>query len=57
MRPTWVLACALVALGCAERATGLEPQAIIAPDYLWLWWLPALSFMVTAIRTAMGARG
>lgn len=57
MRISWVSACALAAWTSANWATGLERQHVLAPDYIWLWWIPAFAWTVTAIRTALGARG
>lgn len=57
MRIIWVVACGMAAWDCADRAVGLAPQAILAPDNIWIWWLPAFAWTVVAIRTAMGERG
>lgn len=57
MRLSWVAACAFAAWTSACWATGLKEQDILAPGYVWLWWLPAFTWTLTAIRTAMGERG
>lgn len=57
MRLSWVAACAFAAWTCACWATGLKEQDLFAPGYIWLYWLPAFAWTLTAIRTAMGERG
>lgn len=57
MRLSWVIACGLASYDCANRAVGLAPQIIFNTDLLWIWWVPALFWCATAIRTAMGERG
>jgi hypothetical protein len=41
MRFTNAIACLIVALDCAEKAMGEQPQQLIAPNYLWTWWIVA----------------
>lgn len=45
---------AMFSLGitCAERASGVAPQQILAPDALWLWWISAFFWVLGAIIVA-----
>ena len=54
MRFSWATACGFAAYTCANRAVGLDSQAVFAPDFVWLWWAPAFTWTVVAIATAMG---
>ena len=54
MRFSWATACAFAAYTCANRAVGLDSQAVFAPDFVWIWWAPAFTWTVVAIATAMG---
>lgn len=42
-------ACFLVAWDAGEKALGLEPQQIVAPDALWLWWIIAAMWAVCGV--------
>lgn len=54
MRLSWTIACALVAYQCALWASGLQPQHLFAPDFVWAWWISAFYWTLTAVRTAAG---
>jgi len=57
MRLSWVASSGFAAYVCASWASGIVPQTVFTPDHIWLWWLPAFTWTVTAFRTAMGERG
>ena len=40
-----VIACWVVALDCARRASGAESSLIYAGDFVWLWWISAFYFL------------
>jgi hypothetical protein len=49
MRLAPSVACFLVAWDCVEKAIGVEPQHIVAPSALWLWWMIAALWVLTGI--------
>lgn len=51
-----IFACVLVALDCAEKATGVEPQSLISPDYIGVWWVMAAYWAVAACWIAFDRR-
>jgi len=53
MRLSWTVACALVALDCAEKASGAQPQHLFVADLIWLWWVAAAIWSVIAAATAV----
>jgi len=47
------IACFLIALDCFSRGVGHEPQSLFSPQYLWMWQLFALTWVVTGFRTLL----
>lgn len=57
MRFTAAIACLLVAHNCAKTAAGLEPQNLFSAEALWVWWVAAGLWVVSALRLIIsGAR-
>jgi hypothetical protein len=54
MRLTGCIACAIVAFNCAEKAVGYQPQELFAADVIWVWWVPALFWMIGGLRILAG---
>ena len=52
-RITGCIACILVAIDCAQKALGAEPQFLFASDDLWIWWFAAFFWGVSAIQQIM----
>jgi hypothetical protein len=48
MRFAWFIACLIVAITCAQNAVGAE-QYFFAPGREWLWWFPAIGWVLTGI--------
>lgn len=44
-----LLACWLVAWNCADKALGTAPQVMIAPNYLWFWWIVAAGWIINGV--------
>lgn len=42
-------ACFLVALDCAGRATGYEPQSLFAQGAVWSWWVLVAVWVVYGV--------
>jgi hypothetical protein len=53
MRVVIVLAFLLLALQCVDKSTGTVPQYIFSMDKLWLWRLPAVSWILLAAYVAL----
>ena len=43
------LALLLAALDCAARALGTTPQTVFSPDHVWLWWVFAAYWSLSAL--------
>jgi hypothetical protein len=54
MRLTGCIACSIVAFNCAEKAVGYQPQELFAADAIWIWWVPALFWMIGGLRILAG---
>jgi hypothetical protein len=39
----------VVAIDCAQKATGDLPQSLFGPNARWLWWVVAFAWLVTAL--------
>jgi hypothetical protein len=50
MRLTGAIACGIVALDCANKAVGNQPQDLFFPDSVWLWWVVAFFWTVSAVK-------
>ena len=50
MRFTGAVACVIVALDCAQKASGNEAQQIFSSESVWVWWLFAVWWGFAAIR-------
>jgi hypothetical protein len=50
MRFTAAIACLLVAHDCAMTASGLQSQNLFATEALWVWWIAAALWLVSAFR-------
>jgi hypothetical protein len=53
MKPWWIVACLLVAWDSAEKAMGVTPQELFAPDLIWVWWFAAGGWAFAAAYTAV----
>lgn len=49
MRWIGVIACSIVALQCAQKAMGIEPQSMFAANSVWMWWFPAIWWSLGAV--------
>lgn len=49
MRVVCGIACIYVAVHSAARAVGAEDQTIFADSTVWVWWLPAAFWFISAI--------
>ena len=54
MRFVGFIACTLVGFDCFNRAAGLEPQHLLGPDYIWIWWVFGLLWLATSFRFLFG---
>jgi hypothetical protein len=50
MNFTGFCACAIVAWDCAEKAVGAQSQSLLATNALWVWWVIAGLWAVSAYR-------
>jgi hypothetical protein len=50
MRFTCFIGCGYVACDCFERAAGQVPQTMFAPDFVWMWWIPAVLWGISAVN-------
>lgn len=50
MRLVGCIACASVAIDCAQKAVGAQPQQLFSTDALWVWWVFAVLWMASAVR-------
>ena len=48
MKATAVIGMAITGIDCVETAMGAESQHIFSPNFVWLWWLPAVYWLVCA---------
>ena len=48
MKLTLIIALVLVALDCAAKASGSQPQTIFSQDNLWVWWIPTAGWLLNA---------
>lgn len=53
MKFLWVVACLLCAVDMMRTAVGVRPSDILAPDYVWLAWFPAIGWISAGYRAAM----
>jgi hypothetical protein len=50
MRFMAICGCLIAAIDCMERAMGLEPSVLFAPDFAWVFWLFAAGWIWGAFR-------
>lgn len=43
------IACLLAAWDCGEKALGMTAQTLFSSGDLWLWWIPAVAWIVVSI--------
>ena len=53
MRFTAAIGCWIVAIECAAKATGSEPQQMFAADTIWVWWFAALFWGTSGMRVLL----
>lgn len=55
MRFDAFIACVIVTSDCIDKATGDQAQTLFATNNLWIWWIAAFFWGLSALRQLRAA--